>query len=373
MDFKDMVYQLAERIGKQKDNISTEEATKNAFIMPLIAALGYDVFNPFEVVPELDCDLVKKKGEKIDYAIKRDEETILLIECKHCGQNLSLHDTQLQKYFVASNARFGVLTNGVEYRFYTDLEKPNIMDAKSFLVVNMLELTDIDIEQLKKFHKSYYDVDNILSTAQELKYTMELRKLISSEFENPSNEFVRYFAKPIYSGQMNQKVIDQFSPLVKKAIADLINETISERLGLAIANKDVQVANKPNDVVPTESSEQPVSNQKQLPDGVVFMDEEKGIITTQEEIDSYFIVKAIVRSVVDVARVFYRDAQSYFSILLDDNNRKPICRMYFNAKSVKYIGLIDKDKKETRYEIKSLDDIYNYADTLRETVSNYLK
>ncbi len=128
MDFKDTLLQLAERIEKQKDNVATEEATKNAFIMPMIAALGYDVFNPFEVVPELDCDLVKKKGEKIDYAIKKDDETILLIECKHCGQDLNLHDTQLKKYFVASNARFGVLTNGIEYRFYTDLEKVNIID-----------------------------------------------------------------------------------------------------------------------------------------------------------------------------------------------------------------------------------------------------
>ena len=73
MDFKDKVTQLAERIGKQKEGIATEEATKNAFIMPMIAALGYDVFNPFEVVPELDCDLTKKKGEKIDYAIKKND------------------------------------------------------------------------------------------------------------------------------------------------------------------------------------------------------------------------------------------------------------------------------------------------------------
>ena len=366
MDFKDLVFQLAERISKQKDNVGTEEATKNAFIMPLISALGYDVFNPFEVVPELDCDLVKKKGEKIDYAIKKDEETILLIECKRCGQNLSLHDTQLQKYFVASNARFGVLTNGIEYRFYTDLEKPNIMDSKPFLIVNMLDLSENDLEQLKKFHKSYYDVDNILSTAQELKYTMELRKLISAEFENPSNDFVKLFTKPIYNGTVNQRVIDQFAPLVKKALLDIINDIISERLGLALTSKD----NQDKAVVENNTAGTEI---KHLPEGVVFMDEEKGIITTQEEIDSYHIVKAILCPIVDVSRIFYRDAQSYFAILFDDNNRKPICRMYFNAKSVKYIGLFDKDKKETRCVIKSLDDIYKYSEKLQETVRYYLK
>ena len=369
MDFKDNILQLAERIGKQKDNIGTEEATKNAFILPLIAALGYDVFNPFEVVPELDCDLVKKKGEKIDYAIKKGDDTILLIECKHCGQNLNLHDTQLQKYFVASNARFGVLTNGVEYRFYTDLEKPNIMDSKPFLVVSMLDLSENDIEQLKKFHKSYYDVDNILSTAQELKFTTELRNLISKEIASPSYDFVKYFTKPVYEGQVNQKVIEQFTPLVKKAFSDIINDAISERLGLALSSKEVSTS--ANAAVESPSVATP--EKKPLPEGVVFMDEEKGIITTQEEIDSYLIVKAILRPVVDVSRVFYRDAQSYFAILLDDNNRKPICRIYFNAKSVKYIALIDSDKKETKYVIESLDDIYKYSDQLRETISFYDK
>lgn len=216
MDFKDSILQLSERIEKLRENITTEEATKNAFIMPLIASLGYDVFNPLEVVPELDCDLVKKKGEKIDYAIMKDGNPILLIECKHWNQNLNLHDTQLQKYFVASNARFGVLSNGIEYRFYTDLEKPNIMDVKPFLVINMLDLSEGEIEQLKKFHKSYYDESNILSTAQELKYTTELRATLNSEFNAPTAEFVKFFAKQVYDGPVSQKVIEQFTPLVKK-------------------------------------------------------------------------------------------------------------------------------------------------------------
>lgn len=195
MDFKDTIQQLAERIAKQKDAISTEEGTKNAFIMPMIAALGYDIFNPFEVVPEMDCDLIKKKGEKIDYAIMKDDQPILLIECKHCKQNLDLHDTQLQKYFVASKARFGVLTNGIEYRFYTDLDKTNIMDEKPFLVVNMLDLSEVDIEQLKKFHKSYYNESEILSTAQELQITLQIKNLLNYNIQAPTTDFVRYFVK----------------------------------------------------------------------------------------------------------------------------------------------------------------------------------
>lgn len=369
MDFKDSIIELSERIEKLRDNITTEEATKNAFIMPLIAALGYDVFNPLEVVPELDCDLIKKKGDKIDYAIVKDGSPILLIECKHWEQNLSLHDTQLQKYFVASNSRFGVLTNGVEYRFYTDLEKPNIMDNKPFMTINMLEPSEQEIEQIKKFHKSYYDVDKILSTAQELKYTTELRTILNQEFSSPTADFVKYFTKQIYEGQVTQKVIEQFTPLIKRAISGIINDTISDRLGLAIKTSQELPTNNtaPSDNDAKETTSSP------LPDGVVYMSEDGNIITTQEEIDAFLIVKAILRPVVDVSRVFYRDTQSYFGILLDDNNRKPICRFYLGTKKTKYIALFDGNKKDTKYPIETLDDIYNYTDQLRETISLYEK
>ena len=364
MDFKDAILQLADRISKLKDNIATEEATKNAFIMPMISALGYDVFNPLEVVPELDCDLVKKKGEKIDYAIIKDGVPILLIECKHIDQDLTLHDTQLQKYFVASNARFGVLTNGIEYRFYTDLDKQNIMDERPFLVVNMLEISEAEIEQLKKFHKSYYDVEEILSTAQELKYMTDVKGILNKEFANPSKEFVKYIIRPIYSGQIKENVLDLFTPIVKKSIASIIKERIAEKLNLAIKTNDEPVP-------ATQEPEQP--KEEELPEGVVAIDKETGVTTTQEEIDAFLIVKAILRQVVDIVRVYYRDTLSYFGILLDDNNRKPICRMYFNAKSAKYIATIDENKKETKHEIKSLDDIYEYADAIKAAVGFYEK
>ncbi len=364
MDFKDSILQLVDRISKLKENIATEEATKNAFIMPMIAALGYDVFNPLEVVPELDCDLVKKKGEKIDYAIMKDGVPILLIECKHWNQDLNLHDTQLQKYFVASNARFGVLTNGIEYRFYTDLDKPNIMDERPFLVVKMDDISDSEIEQVKKFHKSYYDAEDILSTAQELKYITEIKAILANEFNSPSKEFVKYIIRPIYSGQIKENVLDLFTPIVKKSIAAIIKERIAEKLNIAIQT---------NEETPSQNAVPATEEQETLPEGVVFMDKESGIVTTQEEIDSFLIVKAILRPVVDLSRVAYRDTLSYFGILLDDNNRKPICRLYFNAKSTKYISTFDENKKETKHEIKTLDDIYNYTDEIRATISFYDK
>ena len=140
MDFKDIIKQISERVERLKDSLPTEEATKNALIMPFINALGYDVFNPNEVLPEMTCDIGTKKGEKIDYAILENGEPIILIECKHWKQNLSLHDNQLLRYFNVSKAKFGVLTNGIIYKFYSDLEEPNKMDEKPFLEIDMYDL-----------------------------------------------------------------------------------------------------------------------------------------------------------------------------------------------------------------------------------------
>lgn len=195
MDFKDAIRQISERIESLKANLPTEEATKNALIMPFISALGYDVFNPLEVLPEMSCDIGMKKGEKIDYAILKDGEPIILIECKHWQQDLNLHDNQLLRYFNVSNAKFGVLTNGIIYRFYTDLEKPNVMDEKPFLEINMLDLKDTYIEELKKFHRSYFNIETILSTANELKYMSELKEVLSKETASPSPRICKIFGK----------------------------------------------------------------------------------------------------------------------------------------------------------------------------------
>lgn len=353
MDFKDTLKQLSEKIDKLKDNIATEEATKNALIMPFISALGYDVFNPLEVLPEMDCDLIKKKGEKIDYAIFREGVAIMLIECKHWQQNLNLHDTQLQKYFVASKAKFGILTNGILYRFYTDLINQNIMDERPFLEINMLELKEAQIEELKKFHKSYFDISTILSSASELKYMGELKALLSKEFSNPSLEFVKYFGKQIYEGPFTSKVAEQFAVLLKRSVASHISDSISDRLKAAIKEEE-------KDQDPPET-------------GDIFEEEKKEnkVVTTDEEIESFFIVKSILRSAIAPERITYRDAQSYFAIFVDDNNRKPVCRLYLNSQTNKQLALLGDDKKETRHKIESIDQIYLFSDELTNAIEKF--
>ena len=355
MDFKDQIKQLASRIDKVKDNISTEEATKNAFIMPFIQALGYDVFDPTEVVPELDCDLVKKKGDKIDYAIQKDGETIMLFECKHWQQNLNLHETQLQRYFVASKAKFGVLTNGIEYRFYSDLNKPNLMDEAPFLTVNMLNLKDDQIAALRQFHKSYFNLEDIVSSASQLKYMSSLKSIIRDEFQNPSDDMVRMLAKRVYEGIVTQKVIDQFSELVKKSLNDYVNDAIADRLNIAMSTTE----SKPEQPAANDETAQEIDDAN-----------DNKIVTTNEEMEGFFIVKAILREAISADRIFYRDAQSYFAILIDDSNRKTICRLYFNSAN-KRLAIIKADKSEVKYNLDTLDDIYAHADEMRAEVARF--
>ena len=356
MDFKDQIRQLGERVGKMKEQIATEEATKNAFIMPFLQSLGYDVFNPFEVVPEFVADIGTKKGEKVDYAIIKDNLPIILIECKHWAQKLDLHDNQLLRYFNVTKAKFGILTNGIKYKFYTDLVEPNIMDDKPFLEFDIHEIKEQQIEELKKFHKSYFDVNNILSSASELKYTGELKALIANELKTPTEEFVRFFAKKVYSKTVTSNVLFMFSDLVKKSTHQVISDMITDRLKSAMT-KEAEVAA----MIEEETLEITTS----------VASKDKTIETTPEEIEAFFIVKSILRQNVDANRIFYRDAQSYFSIILDDNNRKTICRLYFNG-SKKYVGTLDSTKKEIRNDINNLDDIYNFAAQLLATVDTYL-
>lgn len=364
MDFKDQLTQLSDKIAKQKDSIATEEATKTSFIMPMIAALGYDVFNPFEVVPEMDCDLTRR-GDKIDYAIMKDNTPILLIECKHCKQNLDLHSTQLAKYYAASNARFGVLTNGIEYRFYADLEKQNIMDEKPFLVVNMLNLSDADVEQLKKFHKSYYNEREILSTAQELQITIQVKDLLNKNFQNPGDEFVRYFVKYTGDGKSSAKQIEQYRPIVKKSIASVINDIIAERLNVAIKNEN-NTDKQPGDENVCNDDQTVHPEAEKLPDGIVFQDKEKGITTTQEEMDAYNIVRSILRQYVDAKRIQYNDYKSYFTVNIDGSTWWWVCRLYLGKRKKQFCIPKDNYASNEWNEIESVDDLFKYADKLKE-------
>jgi hypothetical protein len=351
MDLKDLLKQIADRT-KHKENIQTEEATKNAFVMPFLQSLGYDVFNPLEVVPEFIADIGIKKGEKIDYAIFKDGHPTILVECKDWRQNLNVHDGQLLRYFHVSKAKFGLLTNGITYRFYSDLVAPNKMDEKPFLEFNITDIKDNQIEELKKFHKANFDAESIVNTASEMKYMNELKHLLHQELTEPSAEFVKYFAKQVYPSVVTAKVLDQFTELTKKSIQHYFSDLITERLKTALSKEDEK--NKIENEISAEQNLEDISK----------------INTTEEELEAFLIVKTILRQKVPATRVTYRDAQSYFAIFIDDNNRKAICRLYLNG-GKKYLGTLDENKKETKFEIGTLDEIFNYSEIILKTTELY--
>ncbi|MBR5092992.1 MAG: type I restriction enzyme HsdR N-terminal domain-containing protein [Bacteroidales bacterium] len=358
MDLKDYIYQIVSRWDKTKESLTTEEATKNALIMPFIMALGYDIFNPNEVLPEMTCDIGTKKGERIDYAIIQNGDPVILIECKQWEQNLNLHDNQLLRYFTVSKAKFGILTNGLQYRFYTDLIKPNIMDEKPFLEIDLRKIKDTQIEELKKFHKSNFNIDNILSSASELKYMGQLKEVFAKEFEDPSPELIKYFGKQVYDGVFTPKIAEQFNTLFKRAIASYISEQVSNRLNAALKQNDVESAET-----------QPEAEAAKQEDNC---DNDSRIITTQEEIDAFNIIRAMLRKDVAVEKITMRDAISYCAILFDDNNRKPICRLHFNNTNNLRIGILNEDGKEERFAISNVDEVYNYEEKLRAIVKRYI-
>ncbi|WP_119069388.1 type I restriction endonuclease [Aggregatilinea lenta] len=360
MDLIDRLRELSVQIPKQQQYISTEEATKNALVMPFINALGYNVFDPTEVTPELVADVGTKKGEKVDYAVLKDSSPIILFEVKCCGVDLNnVHASQLYRYFSVTAARFGILTDGINYHFYSDLDAPNKMDAKPFFVFNMLDFDEGTVDELKKFTKSAFDVDDILSTANELRYKREIKAIMAVEFNGPSEEFVRFFASRVYSRRLTQTVLEDFTEITKQAFRAFLNERIESRLKSALDSEAQEIV--PEQSKPTEANEKA---EEEI--------EQDGVVTTSDEKDAYMIVKSILREVVDVKRIAMRDVQTYCSVLLDDNNRKPICRFRFNNKTQKYLGIPTADKQEERIPIDDLDDIFKYADQLKTVVNLYL-
>lgn len=357
MEFYESLNNLAAKIRQQGQSISTEEATKTAFVMPFIqSVLGYDVFNPSEVLPEFICDVGTKKGEKIDYAIFKDGQVQMLIECKKLGEPLNVnHASQLFRYFHVTTARISILTNGRVYKFFTDLDAPNKMDEKPFLELDLLDIDEHAAPELRNLTRSAFDVDSIISAAGELKYIGQLKRELSNQFSEPSEEFLRFFTTRVYDGVITARVREQFQPLLIKAVAQFTGDLVNDRLKSAITG----VA--PQTLVAQPFSQDDSAKTEKPP--VIADEDAVRIDTTPEEMEGFFIVKSIVRTSVDPERIGHRDTQSYFGILLDDNNRKPICRLHFN-RAQKYLGILDSDKKEVRHPISKLDEIYNFTDAL---------
>lgn len=229
------------------------------------------------------------------------------------------------------------------------------MDEKPFFEFNILEFKERDVEELKKFAKAAFDLDTILTTANDLKFTRAMQNRLAEWMANPSEEFVRLVSADLLGNRrFTPTVKDQFTLIAKRAFEQLIAERINERLKGAMASESAPAAAPAAPVIPVDPSTEPQ------------------VATSPEEIEGFHAVRAILRELVTPRRIVMRDAQSYCAILLDDNNRKPICRLRFNNTQKLRLGIFNGSKDEEQLPLESVDDIFNYAKQLRATAMSYL-
>jgi len=355
LDFSQSVKDLAARSRHASQHALTEEATKTAVVLPFIQTLGFDVFNLEEVTPEFIADVGIKKGEKIDFAIKIRGKIAVLIEVKPISLPLGQAQySQLYRYFGTVDAKLAILINGREIWFFSDIDEKNKMDKKPFFVFDLQGFDERQVGELARFQKANFDVDAILEAASNLKYVKAAAALISRQLANPDDEFVRFFGRQIYEGTLTKGAIEVLRPAIQAALDEVVRNRIQERLNVTFSKE----------ATATETAEKKEAESAALPD----------IVTTEEETQAFMIVRAIGAKVIPVSRITMRDSKTYCSIFLDDNNRKPILRLYFNAKNSKSIGVFaaQPDRAETRHTINDVADIYSFAQSIEATIAKYL-
>ena len=350
MDLDLKLGELAKVARDHREVLLTEEAAKTALVMPFLQALGYNVFNPAEVIPEFTADVGIKKGEKVDYAVCIDGKVEMLVECKPANVELDVsHAAQLFRYFSVTETRVALLTNGIVYKFYSDTEKPNRMDDKPFFTFALDAMKIKDTATLASFTRQGFNVVRIVEAAVNLKSESLVYRALLEEFAAPSDEFVRMIAAKIGVKPLTAALKETVRSLVVSSVGNLIRDRVNERLTSALT-----VAN------PAEATDSADSAENGGP-----------VVTTQDEIDGFQIVRAIASKLVDPRRIVMRDAQTYCAILLDDNNRRPLVRLRFNSPTARYLGVF-AGKEETRERVSEPVDIYKHDAAILKRVTELL-
>ena len=352
MDLATKLVELEKRTSQHRELLLTEEAAKTALVMPFLQALGYDAFNPHEVIPEFTADVGIKKGEKVDYALCIDGRLSILVECKPSSVDLDLkHASQLFRYFATTDARVAVLTNGVVYQFYSDTEQPNKMDEKPFFVFSLDAIKRSDPTTLERFSPSAFSIEGIVAEAGRLKTESLTRTELEKEFAYPSEEFVRMIAARVLPGRLTAIAREQFQTTLAASIASIVRDRVNERITSAL-----NVANPPAESIEDGGSDD--------------MSNADGIITTEDEIAGFRIVQAIASRHVDPKRVIIRDSKSYCAVLLDDNNRRTLVRLHFNSPTTRYVGTFE-GKNETRHPVQAVTDIYKLEQQIASRIAEF--
>lgn len=297
MGFTEDVAKLSERIRRHSERNLGEEATKQALILPLIQTLGYDILEPEELLPEYVADFATKVKplKKVDYAIAINKTIVMVVEAKACNEKPEAHDGQLAYYFNGlGSAKVAIVTNGVEYRFFTDLRAANKMDADPFFSFNVLKYEPKDLENLKLFHRENFDATAIGKQAEEMIYVKGMTQLIGNLLRTPSKEFMRFLLKEIgdfspnykIEGQINDKRIATFEPIIKKSLQNSLVDLMTSSI-----NKEMNQDGEKVLVTATAPSVQEIQEEPEAEE----LEVEK-IVITAEELEAFDKIKTIADS-----------------------------------------------------------------------------
>ncbi len=312
MAFEDDIQRHVEQLKSRLPHVHGEEATKQALVVPFLQVLGYDVYDPREVQPEYIADFAEKKTrgqlEKIDYAVRVSGEPAIFVECKAADVELENHEAQLARYFNATpTVRVAVLTNGLRYKVFTDLQQQNLMDEKPWMDFDLRTIKPAEIDALKRFRKTDFAADQVVSLAERMTYYNVLVNFVSAQLRDPSEAFVRFVAGEIPTiGRVTAKVVERISPILREAIQAAIVDHVAKSF-----NREPEPAPPPQNTPVVDAQSQ---------------DSRDGIVTTAEELEGWALITKIVKEVYPDAVVAYRDSKSYFTVI-QKNIRKWFVRL----------------------------------------------
>ena len=352
MDFSERIAALADRAKKIKASLTTEEATKTALVLPFLQALGYDIFNPLEVVPEYIADVAGRKGEKVDYAVMKEGKPILILECKAASANLNdTNREQLHRYFLTLTSCIGILTNGVRYLFFSTGEDGKNMDTVPFMDFNLEEVDANLLPELAKMRADKFDLQNTLDTVAELRFNRQVKLALAANLENPDPDFVDYFLGKAGIKGIRQKIRDErYQPYTKRAYVEFISEQVDSRLKTALAATASRAQEELPPAPPPQEAEY-----------------------SEAEWQGYYLVKSMLMGIIESERVTLQPRAGVGrSGVCIDNRGKPLLILKFADPENMRIEVVTPLREREAHPIAKVDDILNYQDTIRATAHAYL-
>jgi predicted type IV restriction endonuclease len=371
MELVEKLMGLKTKIEKTREHVKTEQAAKTAFVLPFLQILGYDIFNPSEVIPEHTADWAEKKGEKVDYAIKIDGKIEMLIECKALDDKLDVSKaSQLGRYFSSiTDADIGVLTNGITYKFYTDLDKKNVMDKKPFLTFDFDNPNEELIPRLDMFTKEKISGTEGREEIEKLRNYSAALQVIKNEYKNPSEGWARFVIGEVgYIKRASRDTVEEFQGHLKK-IVDHQN-----RAYLKARFDKLQGQDKAMDESPA------LDDSKSDTPAIPSIASDMGFNNTfgmLEEIQGLAVVKSILYGVsddYDSSKISLMDWKGFCNVIYDKKRNDVVVRMYFNRadKGKLYIEIPGNDDLGKK-QISNVQEMNDHREQIIESAKRFIE